>query len=347
MADISLNNVLINGADAANQVAESWNATWKNVLGDSGSLGGATLYGVLCWVGTVFAVGTLIFLIIELYKDLNEGKPLVLQSLVWPLLVAFLLNNNGVLLARSTLSLRDMINKANSQALAITMSGIKLDELYREANGKIGLQAMISDTLRPCQSLLGEAQLQCVNSALERSRSLVDAYEFAFGGGGGSWIDGIRGFLDGVRDTLSQDVLDIGVFGLLKPVWMPIVVSVLYWMQIAYQNLLEASLLITALLGPIAVGGSLLPYGAKPVFAWLTGFFSIGFARLCFNIIVGLTSVVATSSGDGDPFWFALFAGLLAPILASSLASGAGLMVWTSISSAVGNTTKAVAGFFI
>jgi hypothetical protein len=118
-------------------------------------------------------------------------------------------------------------------------------------------------------------------------------------------------------------------------------------MQIAYQNLLEASLVITALLGPIAVGGSLLPYGAKPIFAWLAGFFSVGFARLCFNIIVGLTSVVATSSDGGDPFWFALFAGLLAPLLASSLASGAGLMVWTSISSAVGKSVKTIFGFII
>lgn len=345
MADFSLNNVLISGANAANSVAESWNSTWQDVLGLSGAPGGATLYSVLCWIGTVFAVGTLIFLVIELYKDLNDGKPAAFVALIWPLFVALLLANNGDLLAKVTLALREIINQANSQAIAITMAGVKLDELYQEANGNIGLQVMISNTMRACQSLTGEAQLQCINQAVAQSQDIVNNYKAVFGDK--SWLDNVQGFLDGITGTISGGEIDIGVFGLLKPLWMPIAVSILYWMQIAYQNLLEASLVITALLGPIAVGGSLLPYGPRGIFAWLTGFFSVGFARLCFNIIVGLTSVVATSSEGGDPFWFALFAGLLAPILASSLASGAGLMVWTSISGAIGKSVKTAFGLIV
>jgi hypothetical protein len=342
MADISINNVLINGANTANSIAKSWDNTWQDVLGLSGSPSGATLYSVLCWVGTLFAVGSLLFLVIELYKDLNEGKPTILTSLVWPLLVAFLLSNNGQILAQSTLELRDIINQANSQVIAITMAGVKLDELYQEANGNIGLQSLISNTMRACQSLTGEAQLQCMNQALSQSQEIVNNYKAVFGDR--SWLDNIQGFLDGITSAVSGGGIEMGVFGLLKPLWMPIVVSVLYWMQMAYQNLLEASLIITALLGPIAVGGSLLPYGPKAIFAWLIGFFSVGFARLCFNIIVGLASVVATSSEGGDPFWFALFAGLFAPLLASSLAGGAGIMVWTSIAGAVGRSLKTVFG---
>ncbi|ACK70880.1 conserved hypothetical protein [Gloeothece citriformis PCC 7424] len=343
MVDISLNDVLINGANAATEVAESWDNTWNDVLGVSGSPGGVSLYGVLCWVGTLFAVGTLIFLIIELYKDLNEGKPAVLTSLIWPLLVAFLLANNGEWLAKSTLALRDIINQANSQVIAITMTGVKLDGLYQEANGNIGLQVLISNTMRGCQSLTGEAQIQCMNQALNQAQLFVDTYTSIFGDK--TWLNNIQGFLDDIGGAVTVGGVDMGVFGLLKPLWMPIVVSVLYWMQIAYQNLLEASMLVTALLGPVATGGSLLPYGVRSIFAWLTGFFSVGFARLCFNIIVGLASVVATSSEGGDPFWFALFAGLLAPILSFSLASGAGLTVWTSISNAVGKTVKTSIGF--
>ncbi len=343
MADISLNNVLINGADAANSVASSWNDTWRDVLGVSGAPGGTSLYGVLAWVGTLFAVGTLLFLIIEFYKDLNEGKAVAFASLVWPLIVAFLLANNGELLANVTLSLREIINEANSQVISITMAGVKLDELYQEANGNIGLQSMISNFIQPCQSLTGEAQVQCLNQAVAQGQNLVNSYQTAFGNKG--WLENIQGFLDGLTGGITDGGLDVGVFGLLKPLWMPIVVSILYWMQLAYQNLLEASLVITALLGPIAIGGSLLPYGPRAVFAWLTGFFSVGFARLCFNVIVGLTSVVATSSEGGDPFSFALFAGLFAPILASSLASGAGLVVWTSIASAVGKSAKTIFGF--
>ncbi|MGK7874465.1 MAG: hypothetical protein AB4426_14505 [Xenococcaceae cyanobacterium] len=343
MADISLNNVLIDGANAANSVASSWNNTWQDVLGLSGAPGGASLYGVLAWVGTLFAVGTLIFLIVELYKDLNEGKPAAFANLIWPLIVAFLLANDGEWLATITLALRDIINEANSQVIAITMAGVKLDELYQEANGNIGLQSMISNFMQPCGSLTGEAQVQCLNQAVTQAQDLVNSYQTVFGNK--SWLENIQGFLDGIASAITSGGVDFGIFGLLKPLWMPIVVSILYWMQLAYQNLLEASLVITALLGPIAVGGSLLPYGPRSIFAWLTGFFSVGFARLCFNIIVGMTSVVATSSEGGDPFWFALFAGLLAPILASSLASGAGLVVWTSVASAVGKSVKTIFGF--
>jgi hypothetical protein len=348
--NFSLNNVLISGADAAQSVAESWDSVWDDVLSRTGSnsptSAPTTLYGVLCWVGMLFALGTLLFLVFELYKDLNENRPISLTSLVWPLLVAFLLTNNGENLADVIYGLREIINRANTQVIAITLAGARLNELYQQANGNIGLQTVISSLMQPCQSLTGEAQIQCLNRAVSFAQEYVDAYTNTFGSS--SWLDNIQGFIDGVTGAISGgNGVDSGIFGLLKPIWMPIVVSVLYWMQIAYQNLLEASLIITALLAPIAVGGSLLPYGPRSVFAWLTGFFSIGFARLCFNIIIGLTSVVAMSADGGDPFWFALFAGLLAPLLASSLASGAGLMVWTSISSAFGKSIKTVFGLII
>lgn len=297
--DFSLNNVLINGANAALNVAQSWDNVWEDVLGTSGAP--TTLYGVLCWLGTLFALGTLLFLVFELYRDLNEGKSVALTSLVWPLLVTFLLANNGEKLADATLGLRDIINQANTQVIAITMAGAKLNELYQQANGNIGLQTIISSLMQPCQAMTGEAQLQCLNQASATAQGYVDAYKDLFGSAG--WLDSIQGLIDSVAGAVSGDGVDAGIFGLLKPLWMPIVVSVLYWMQIAYQNLLEASLVITALLGPIAVGGSLLPYGPRSVFAWLTGFFSVGFARLCFNIIIGLTSIVATSADGGDPFW--------------------------------------------
>ncbi len=343
MDSASLNNVLTAGADAATNVAISWNNTWQNVLGQSFNAGGTSLYGVLCWLGSLFAVGTLIFLVVELYRDLNEGKPNALSVLIWPLIVALLLANNGQLLAEITLGLRGILNQINTQVLAITISGVRLDELYQQANGNIALQGLISVSFGACRSLTGEAQAQCLNQAVNQAQTLLNSYQSNLGGG--NWLDGIQSFLNTIGGLITGNGADISLFGMLKPLWMPIVVSVLYWMQIAYQNLLEAGLLITALFGPIAVGGSLLPYGPKSIFAWLTGFFSIGFARICFNIIVGLAAVVATDSSGGDPYWFALFAGLFAPILAAGLATGSGFIVWTSVASSFGNSMKMFLGF--
>ncbi|NEP19884.1 MAG: hypothetical protein F6J97_23850 [Leptolyngbya sp. SIO4C1] len=48
---------------------------------------------------------------------------------------------------------------------------------------------------------------------------------------------------------------------------------VLLTLQWAFTNILEISILLTGLMGPFAVAGSLLRFEAKPLFAWLTGFF--------------------------------------------------------------------------
>ncbi|MCC5612455.1 hypothetical protein LC612_38615, partial [Nostoc sp. CHAB 5834] len=55
----------------------------------------------------------------------------------------------------------------------------------------------------------------------------------------------------------------------------------------SYQWGIELTMLVTAFLGPLAVGGSLLPYGAKSIYTWLIGYFSIGIGKLSFNMIVG------------------------------------------------------------
>jgi hypothetical protein len=96
---------------------------------------------------------------------------------------------------------------------------------------------------------------------------------------------------------------------------------------IAFQWVVEVSLLLTALLAPLAVGGSLLPIGQKAIFAWLTGFFSVGIVKLSFNIIVGLIATVVLNAGDSDPMVFAFATSILAPILSLALAAGA---VWLS-----------------
>ncbi|MEQ8385670.1 MAG: hypothetical protein RH949_25265 [Coleofasciculus sp. A1-SPW-01] len=91
-------------------------------------------------------------------------------------------------------------------------------------------------------------------------------------------------------------------------------------------------MLLTGLLGPLAVGGSLLPVGNKAIFAWLTGFFSVGMVKLSFNIINGLVAVMVLNAGDSDPMIFAFATGLISPLLSLALAAGGGMAVFNSLS---------------
>ena len=327
------------GLRAAQQTAENWNDHWHAVL--SGTVpGGTALYGALADVGEYFAVGTLLVLMILIFRDLNEGKPYSLENLIWPLIVATLLANNGNLLAQTTIGLRSIINNANQTVLETTLAGVNLNQIYRQANGLANVQQEISALVQECASSSNEELSKCLAVAQEAANDLIDKYKQK--NGSNLWIENLQADL---ADTFADGILGGTVnlvFSSLLSNWQPILYSVLSLMQIAYQNLLEATLLLTALLGPVAVGGSLLPMGVRPVFAWLTGFFSVGMAKLSFNIIVGLTAAIATNNSVGDPGWFPLFCAILAPLLSFGLAAGGGLAVWNGITIAAG-TTVAVA----
>ena len=93
----------------------------------------------------------------------------------------------------------------------------------------------------------------------------------------------------------------------------------------AYQWCIEFALLLTALLGPMAVGASLLPYGQKAIFAWLSAIMGCGIAKLSFNIMVGLCAQLVSNAEQNQPMIFLLFVGLLSPLLASALGAGGGM----------------------
>ena len=114
--------------------------------------------------------------------------------------------------------------------------------------------------------------------------------------------------------------------------------NLLVSLQYAFQNLIEATMLLLAALGPLAVGGSLLPVAAKAIFAWITGFLSMGIAKISFNLIVVLNANVIMGApaqyGSLDPalMWFLMFVGILAPILSLALAGAGEFAVFSAIS---------------
>ncbi len=105
-------------------------------------------------------------------------------------------------------------------------------------------------------------------------------------------------------------------------------------------------MLLTALLGPVAVGGSLTPLGAtNSLAAWLTGFFSIAFAKLGFNIVAGLAAVAANIAGPTDPLPLATITAVFAPVLSAAIATGGGLAVWQAMTGAAEGLVGVVTRF--
>jgi hypothetical protein len=94
----------------------------------------------------------------------------------------------------------------------------------------------------------------------------------------------------------------------------------------AFLYVIEVMMLVTALIGPLFVALSMFPIGTKPVLAWGTSFLSLGFCKICFSLISGLSAIAFVYAGpDIDMTVVAVVLGLLAPVLSFGIASGSGI----------------------
>jgi hypothetical protein len=108
-------------------------------------------------------------------------------------------------------------------------------------------------------------------------------------------------------------------------------------------------MLITALIGSIFLALSLFPVGSKPIVTWGVSFLTLGFCKICFSLISGLSSMamVLAGSNNVDMMVTAVVLGLLAPVLAISVASGSGLATLSSVAqSAQGFGFNSGVGFY-
>ena len=325
------------GRRTAAETIEAYDKLWINVLE-------GPLYTALVDVGVLFAVGTLLFFTVEMIKDLNEGnltRPFT--SFIWPLLIVFLLtkpiDSSMYRLASFSYDLREIINQTNQTVLASTHLGVKLDDAYRQAQGLSAVRPTIEGWIKQCESLTGKQQLQCMEIALKDAQDLLDEYGRA--NGESNWLTRESARVGSMLTKLADwngswdDQLRSVFWTVTGPAWEAAVYSLLMAFQYAFQSFLEFSLLLTVLLGPLAVGGSLLPVGGKPVYAWLTGIFSLFTAKLCFNITAGLASTIMVDVEQVDHLWFAVFIGVLSPIFSTALAAGGGMAVWSSLTGIV------------
>ncbi|HEY9803330.1 MAG TPA: hypothetical protein V6D25_23500 [Leptolyngbyaceae cyanobacterium] len=326
------------------EVAKGFDKLWNETI-----TGG--VYSAICKVGALFAIATLTFFVVEWTKRMMAGEEQrAYTDFIWPLIVVVLLSNNGNALGKSTLGIRNYINNVNNTVLAEAAVGIDLKKAYESALGTEAARSAIGITVNKCQnsSLKQQEQIDCLEQAKE---DLTKKYPDKFKRGGlFDWfVDSINGTIDAYKDALEKkaspmDVVLAPINAFVGSAVTDIVTIILVGMNGAYQWGIELTMLMTALLGPVAVGGSLLPYGAKSIYTWLVGYFSVGFGKLCFNIIVGFAGQLVADSKSYQPMFFLFTIGIFAPFLATGLAAGGGVAVLTQINKATETYTGIAIG---
>lgn len=333
LAQIGFTDTLNSGTATARSIAQGWDNQWQDLLLNNTS---NNIYGALTNLGVFFAVGTLLFFVIQWFNDMIQSEySRPISALVWPFIVVVLLSNsgNGSLLSNLTLGFRNFINTVNQQVVATADA----DQVYQQALNMSVAEEVAGSLLRPCQALTGEQQTQCFTKATERIDTLWQEYRNLYGNR--PWIDRLQNQVYQIR--FGTGIISENNFNsLIGNTVQTSIKNFLVSLQYAFQNLIEATMLLIAVLGPIAVGGSLLPAAGKPIFLWLTGFISAGIAKLSFNIIAIITAAVIVNGPAQDPnanpdlMWFMIFIGVLAPLLSLVLAGLGGLGVFNGISNA-------------
>lgn len=338
----------LNGGDIADfanensiEVAKGFDNLWVSTIN-----GG--VYWAVCSVGALFAIATLTFFMVEWTKRMMAGEEQrAYTDFIWPLIVVILLSNKGQALGNATFGIRNYINNVNYIVLSQAAAGTDLKKAYESALGTEAARSAMGLAVNKCRnsSLTQQEQIDCLQKA---KSELTKKYPDKFNKNNGvfAWfIDAVNGTIDAYNDVLQgkatvTDVLLSPINAFVGSAVTDVVTIILVAMNGAYQWGIELTMLMTALLGPLAVGGSLLPYGSKSIYAWLVGYFSVGFGKLCFNIIVGFAGQLVADSKSYQPMFFLFTIGIIAPFLSTGLAAGGGIAVLTQINKASETYTR-------
>jgi hypothetical protein len=325
-------------------VQKAWNQRWIDIFQTSSGL-----YLGINEFASVILVGAFIFFAVGWVKEaIERGIFPALSNVIWVLVIAVLLFNNGAMLGSLTLGMRDLINAQTRMVLDVQVGEISMLEALNDVIVSQQAKTLIQQQYAECEAKEGQAQIDCFVQAGERAQQILDE-EYRTQG---VWSAGLDRLSERIRE-ISQRVQRDYESGNMLPGENPLITlvtdftlqtgsqalaeQILKGWQWAFANLLELAMLMTGLMGPIAAAGSVIPLQGRPLWAWLVGFFSLGMAKFSYNVIVGLaaTVVVAADAQTQSDFGFLLLISVLAPVLALALAAGAGMAVFRGVSGGI------------
>jgi hypothetical protein len=345
---------------STNPISVAIQKLWKLAMEGS-------LYGLVSSIGggiAVFAVG---FWCVKFYQALEEGtlKPAVNQ-LIYPIILIMLLSNGGDNMRKLTMTTRDVMNNVNSMVNLAISSEVSIKSANAALSNNFWVSYAVNASYNACAaSPYPDRIVSCLNGAKVIADGWVGAQNQG-AGNSAEFQDQLNRWktaqlasnaelarkakdIAGAQNT-SYGNLPAAATNPLNPSATPnlggsaslsvldekyytnqsnldSVVSTIMSFRKGFTYIIEIMMLITALIGPIFLGLSLFPVGTKPLIAWGTSFLSLGFCKICYSLISGLSSIafVFADPENTDMTVVAVVLGLLSPVLAFSIASSSGI----------------------
>jgi ABC-type multidrug transport system fused ATPase/permease subunit len=323
---------LVGSEIISDAIAKSLDSLWKAALT-------GPLYQSINNVGVLLAVFCIGFWCFKFYREMEEGglRPAA-SELIFPIILVFLLSNGGSNLSNCTMGMRDYMNKVNTQLISNVGTTLNFQKALDNLSAYASSEQKIAELRARCDGITNNEKLElCLEESREMANALIEQYKAL--SPPESWLDALQKDLEDAFSAPGK------VISTIKRVALsPILVAVQAFMaamQGAFQYAIEISMLLTALFAPIALGLSLLPFGAKPIYAWISGFISLGLCKTSLNIIAGLVATASQDVGpDGGSLVTAIAIGLLSPILALGLSTGGGMAIFSGICAAASSAVS-------
>jgi hypothetical protein len=318
-----------------------------------------SLYGLVSSIGGAIAIFAVGFWCVKFYQALEEGtSKSVANQLIYPVILVMLLANGGSNMSKLTLTTRDIMNNVNSMVNQVISSEVSIKSASIALSNNFWVSLYVDSSYKACASSpYPDRIVSCLNGAKIQADALVGAQSPGVGNSAEfqTQLDKWKNAQMASNAKKANDVSNLALQNSSptngtpgtnpsttpKPVSTSVldedyytnqgqldaVVSTIMSFRKGFTYIIEIMMLITALIGPIFLGLSLFPVGTKPLIAWGTSFLSLGFCKICYSLISGLSSIAFVYAGpeNTDMTVVAVVLGLLSPVLAFSIASSSGI----------------------
>ena len=320
-------STIVDGAlNGSRLVVSSFNQDWQDFAN-----GNSAVYTAIVAVCLLAAVVMVAFWSIGWYAEIvNYGFTTnVVNEMIYPLIVALMLGvSHGALLADTSLMFRGVSNYMNDKVLDITRNGVTLREAIRDTNMNQAFQISVRAKIEQCQQETESItdtngnvtypRRDCITRETQDAKKQADNYreKNQLSSTPNSWNP-----LDVAGEAFNSAVQGLAFI-------------IFSGLEAGFQFVLQVSFLLNAYIGPIFLVLSLLPLGAKPVYAWLSGWLALALTLVSYSIIVGIAASSIVNAPATNPLFLQLIEALLSPILAVAIGVGGGMALFSSFTSA-------------
>jgi hypothetical protein len=350
--------IMENSIESTEMSEQSVQKMWDEIFSEN-----STMYQSVVLVATGFLGVFFLLTILPLLNDTgNFNWRGVGARFAWIALVAVLIGNDAQMLKGITIGTRGLLNETSSKIMDVQVDSMTMRDALNDVIISEKARAIIALNLADCEAKEGKEQITCFADGAEEAerqiniastpqlgrpspglRRTVDRLTATIGefrraeaaaaeAAGGSSLFKLDGTVKGAISYVLQSTSQSASNELLKAIQQMFVYG------------LEISMLLTGLLGPLAVAASLLPTNPRAIYIWFIGFLTIGFIKLTYNILIAFCAiwvVTAERQGAGD-FTALLLMSIASPAIAIALSSWGGISILNSIASSAGTAVSMV-----